>query len=87
MLNFCSYPSRVEYNNVVSALLLDYPFLKDYDGSAVSHAHVFLLFVMIRIVCFFVVSMFIHVALILKQSIYKLFNNKTATIDVEHYKL
>ena len=56
VLNFCSYPSRVEYNNVVSALLLDYPFLKDYDGSAVSHAHVFLLFVMIRIVCFFLLS-------------------------------
>jgi len=43
VLNFCSYPSRVEYNYVVSALLLDYPFLKDYDGSAVSHVHAFLL--------------------------------------------
>jgi len=31
----------VEYNNVVSALLLDYPFLKDYDCSAVSDIYLF----------------------------------------------
>ena len=32
----CRYPTRVEYDNIISALLLDYPFLRDYDGSGVS---------------------------------------------------
>ena len=55
----------MEYNNVVSTLLLDYPFLKDYHGSAVSHVHAFLLFVIMNSSFVVFIIIFMYVALIL----------------------
>ena len=33
---FYSYPSRLDYDKICSAITLRYPFLADYDGSSVS---------------------------------------------------
>jgi len=33
----CRYPSRMEYDSIMSGLMLKFPFLVDFDGSSVSN--------------------------------------------------
>lgn len=35
--DLCRYPTRSQYDQTISSLMLEYPFLHDYDGSGVSY--------------------------------------------------